>query len=138
MSMAVSIYASILSLIFIYLSVLVIKGRRKEKTALGSGNFRILEQRIRAHGNFAEYTPIFLILLFITETQEMSPILVHGFGSLYLIGRISHIYGVVFYEKYEGEKLITTTKYRAIGMVCTFASIGLLAITNLASYVLKL
>ncbi len=109
----------------------------KEQTALGSGGSRMLEQRIRAHGNFAEYTPIFLILLFISNVQGFPPLMIHAFGTIYIIARTSHIYAVVFYEKYDGEKLLTTTKYRVIGMVFTLLSITLLALINIITYITK-
>jgi uncharacterized membrane protein YecN with MAPEG domain len=134
--MITSLYAGLLGLIFLYLSILVIKVRVKEETALGSGSSRILEQRIRAHGNFAEYTPIILILLFALETANVNNLIIHSFGVLYVTGRLSHLYSIVFVEKYEGEKLTTTIKYRQIGMVCTFLSLITLSIANIITFLI--
>lgn len=129
--MIVSLYAGLLVFLFLYLSVLVIKARIKEKTALGSGNSRFLEQRIRAHANFAEYTPIILILLFLAESQNVSSYIIHLVGILYLTGRVSHAYSLIFAEKYEGEKLLTPLKYRQCGMICTFLSLIIGATANI-------
>lgn len=132
--MVVSLYASILTLIYIFLSALVIKGRRKEKTALGSGGSKMLEQRIRAHANFAEYTPIFLILLFLAETQNASTYIIHGVASIFTIGRILHIYALVMSEKYDGDKLLKAPTYRVNAMVCTFTAIIICAKLNIIAY----
>ena len=129
--MIVSLYASLLAFLFLYLSVMVIKARVKEQTALGSGKSRFLEQRIRAHANFAEYTPIILILLFLAESQNVPFYVIHFIGILYLAGRISHAYSLIFAEEYDGEKMTTTLKYRQFGMVCTFFSLVSGAVANI-------
>lgn len=135
--MVTSLYAGLLAFLFLYLSVMVIKGRRKENTALGSGSSRMLEQRIRAQGNLSEYAPITLLLLFMAESQAVSIYLIHIIGLMFFIGRIVHAYAITTFEKYDGEKLITSTKYRKIGMVCTFLSLATLASVNIIVYASK-
>ena len=83
--MIISLYASLLALMFIGLSVLVILGRGAEKVALGQGEFMLL-RRVRAHGNFAEYAPMFLLLLMLAEMQGMAAWAVHGLGCYLLSG----------------------------------------------------
>lgn len=136
--MIVSLYASLLAIIFIFLSVLVIKARISAQVAIGSGNSKILEQRIRAHANFSEYTPFVLLLLFMAEYQGMANYIIHLLGILFLTGRISHLYSLAFHEKYENEHLKTSLKYRQIGMVCTFITITLCAVVNLVLFLTKL
>ena len=58
-----AIYAALLGLLFLALSVNVVRTRRATRVSLGAGDHPLLERRIRAHGNFAEYTPIALILI---------------------------------------------------------------------------
>lgn len=125
-----SLYAGLLALLFLYLSVMVIKARIKEQKALGINGSKFLEKHIRAHANFAEYTPIILILLFLAESQEAPFYFIHFIGILYLLGRISHAYSLIFAEKYEGDKITTTLKYRQFGMVCTFVSLLSSAVAN--------
>lgn len=132
--MVVSLYASILALIYICLSALVIKGRRQEKTALGSGGSKMLEQRIRAHANFAEYTPIFLILFFLAESQNTSLYIIHGVATIFTIGRILHVYALVLSEKYEGDKLLKSPTYRINAMVCTFTAIIICIKLNMIAF----
>src|SRR5690606_35232509 len=56
-------FASLNALIFIFLSILVVRGRFKERVSVGAGGKTSLELKIRAHGNFAEYVPLALFLL---------------------------------------------------------------------------
>lgn len=136
--MVVSLYASLLAMIFVFLSVLVIKARISAQVALGSGGSKLLEQRIRAHANFSEYTPFVLLILFIAEYQGISSYIIHLLGILFLTGRVSHLYSLAFHEKYENNNLKSSLKYRQIGMVCTFITISLCAVLNLGLYLTKL
>ena len=64
-----SMAASILGPLLIILSVRVIRYRRSNRIALGAKDDKQLERRMRAQANFAEYTPLALILLVINELQ---------------------------------------------------------------------
>jgi len=136
--MVTSLYAGLLAFLLLSLSIIVIKGRRQEQTALGSGDSRMLEQRIRAQANLAEYTPVVLILLFAAETQGISVFFIHIIGILFFTGRVVHAYALISFEKYDGKKLITSTKYRKIGMVCTFISLAISATANIIIYAYKI
>lgn len=133
--MITALYASILALFYVLLSALVIKGRYKANVTLGFGTSRMLEQRIRAHGNFSEYTPIALILMILFELQGHNLWLLHAFGILFFIGRLLHLYGIVYSEKYDGEKLLTSFRFRRDGMVCTFLTIISLAMANIIAFI---
>ncbi len=63
------IYAGLLTLLFVALSVRVIGGRRMAGVGLGDGGNRLLLRKTRAHGNFAEYVPFALILMALAELQ---------------------------------------------------------------------
>ena len=60
-------YGGLLGITFMYLSILVIKGRRSAKISLGDGGNSHFLGIIRAHANFAEYVPLILILMLIAE-----------------------------------------------------------------------
>ena len=64
-----SIYASILSLLFIFLTIRIIKIRRTNKISIGDGNNLILQKAIRAQSNFCETVPLTLILFFLAENN---------------------------------------------------------------------
>ena len=56
-------YAAILALLFVFLSLAVIRARREQRVAIGVRAEGGLERRVRVHGNFAEYAPFALLLL---------------------------------------------------------------------------
>ena len=85
-----SIYAAILALLYVALSANVIRTRGATGVSLGAGSDKLLERRIRAHGNFAEYVPLALILIALLELSESHPLLLHGLGVLLLVGRGLH------------------------------------------------
>lgn len=122
------IYAAILGLMVILLGVLVIRQRYRASTALGHGEDFMLQRRIRAHANFVEYTPLFLILLALAEWQAMSMEELHALGSVFVLGRISHAYSLLARETYENGRLLAFPLFRSAGMVCTFTPIGVISI----------
>ncbi len=120
--MITSLYASLFAFMFVGLSIYVIKGRRRYKIPLGDAGEYAMRQRMRAHGNFAEYTPFFVVLLALVEYQGLPFYAVHALGLLFLFGRINHAYGLGYAERLEGGKL-QNVKYRIRGMVCTFIAL---------------
>ncbi len=116
-------YAACLSFLFIALTIHTIKGRRQNRVPLGDNNKYDLQKRIRAHSNFAEYTPIFLILLGVLEYLALPGYGLHLLGGLFLAARLSHAYGLTIAERYEEGKLLNS-KYRVRGMAGTFFAIG--------------
>ncbi len=109
------IYAAILGLGFVGLSFLTLRLRRQNKIALGDGGNPQLLRAIRVHSNFAEYVPIALILIYMTESIGAPIYLIHFLGISLLIGRLSHAWGV----SQENEDF----KFRVFGMIATFNAI---------------
>lgn len=110
-----TIYAALLGLILVYLSVRTLRVRRRLKVSIGdSGNPELL-RAIRVHGNFTEYTLIALILVFLVEDAQGSIPVIHFLGITFLIGRILHAIGVSKHD----EKFV----FRVSGMALTFTSI---------------
>lgn len=58
--------------------------------AQGKGDDELLQRAIRAHGNFAEYVPFMLIILYLLEVSGTSPSKLHVLGGAFLLGRIMH------------------------------------------------
>jgi uncharacterized membrane protein YecN with MAPEG domain len=115
-------YAGLLGILFFYLSVLVVKGRFSKKIPLGDGGDKHFLQLIRAHGNFIEYTPIILILLFVAEVNTTDPLLLHCAGTTLLFGRFIHAFGL---RRHSG-----ASWQRTIGVIATFVSLVILSILN--------
>ena len=113
------IYVALGIIILHRLSLTIIIERRKNKVSFGDDGNRTLMRRIRAQGNFVEYTPIFLISLigieWIGYAKNISYYLiyVHSLGIIFILGRIFHT--ISLYQK----KIL----FRKIGMRITFYSL---------------
>lgn len=115
-------YAGVLGIIFIALSINIIISRRKLKLALGDDNI-IIKRKIRAQGNFAEYTPFFLVLLYMIEKNGTSSMIINILGTLFVIARISHAYSLLKAEIYINGQIAANPIWRILGMVMTFTCI---------------
>lgn len=130
--MITSIYAALLALILIFLSIKIIKNRRFSKVEIGDNGNDSLQRAIRAHGNFIEYTPIFLIMLILAEVGGLNKYLIHFFGIIYILGRISHAYGIAVAELKN-----RNFKYRVSAMICTFSCLAILALILVVQFVVN-
>src|SRR6188474_3181116 len=54
--------AAAAALLNIWIAERVGRLRRQHRISIGTGGNELVETRMRAHSNFAEYTPVFLIL----------------------------------------------------------------------------
>jgi uncharacterized membrane protein YecN with MAPEG domain len=124
MAEVTSIYAALLAALFILLSARVIGFRMARRLDLGDAGDRQLLKRIRAQGNCAEYAPLGLLLLLLCELAGAPGVALHGLGGALLAGRIAHALGLSL----SPQRLIL----RQIGMVLTFAMLGLAAAGLLA------
>ncbi len=122
-----SLYAALLALLIVWLSIRVIKLRRTKKVRLGDGGEPELQTAIRAQGNATEYIPISLILLVLLELNEAHSVLLHSGGIAVLVGRLVHARGL----------LTGSLRHRALGMQVTIFTIIGLALANLAYALLR-
>ncbi|MBI1218678.1 MAG: hypothetical protein GC186_09050 [Rhodobacteraceae bacterium] len=109
------IYAGLLGLLLVGLSIRVIQGRVRFRVGLGDGGNHDLTRRIRAQANCAEYAPFGVLLLAIAELQGAGTLWLHGFGAILLIGRLAHATGL---SGSGGESPL-----RSVGMALTFAAL---------------
>lgn len=114
------LFAALLALLFIYLSVAVVRLRIGKNISSGHGDLISLERAIRAHGNFAEYVPLTLILLWFVETLTMSRLMVLVLGGVFVIGRLLHVVGIMNPKDW----MIC----RQVGMAATFVVITVLSL----------
>jgi uncharacterized protein len=118
--------ASVLSIFYIFLTVLVIRARRSQKIALGVPERSVLEKRASAHENFSNYTPLFLILLtFFEMAAEHRKFYALAYGCLFFLGRLCHAYSILVFERNQ------KYTFRVVGMAATFFSLVSLSIFNL-------
>jgi uncharacterized protein len=86
--------AGIAALINIWLAIRCGQVRSKEKISVGDGGNDALVRRMRAHSNFAEFTPIVLILLGLVEYAAGTSLWLWGVMALFVIGRVAHGIGM--------------------------------------------
>lgn len=95
---------SVLSLLFLVLSLLVVRERVRSEVSLGDGSGSVgfggestaspLFVAVRVQGNFAEYVPLSLIGIGLLEGQGASTLLVTGLAVALVISRIMHPVGM--------------------------------------------
>ena len=120
------LYAALLGFLLVYLSIRVIRLRRRFKVAIGAGGEASIERAARVQANFSEYVPMTLILLLLAELQGGEPLVLHGIGLALLIGRISHGYGV--------SQVAENYRWRTLGMLLTFFAIISGAVATLTGW----
>ena len=81
---------SCLIIIQLVLTAIVIRERRRSKVHIDSDGALVLERAVRAHANFTEVTPIFLISLLILELVDSYLWWVSILGVAFILGRILH------------------------------------------------
>ena len=118
--MIIAFWTLPLTLIFLWLSLRVIRHRRAERIPLGSAGNAALERAIRAHGNFAEFVPFAVLLLVLAEWGGAWPLLVHALGALLVVARLSHAIGIA--------KDPEDYRFRVFGMMGTFSVLGIAAV----------
>lgn len=106
------LYAALLALIFVALSVRTIRLRRRYRVAIGDGGNEPLKRAARVHANFAEYVPLALLLVYFAENGGAPALLIHALSGALVCGRLSHAWGV--------SQPRENFRFRVTGMVLTF------------------
>ncbi len=117
------IYAGLITLLLIGLSVRVIARRRSACVSIGDGNDPELNKRIRVQANCTEYAPLGILLLAMTELQGAPDWVTHLLGLMILSGRILHAIGLGSTPQ--------ILPLRQIGMVLTYLMLILAAVSNI-------
>jgi len=83
------LYAALLTLWFLVLSVRVVNVRRRGILFGDNGDIAVTRM-IRAQANFAEYVPLALLLMGLLEIGRRSIYILHALGVTLLIARVLH------------------------------------------------
>jgi uncharacterized membrane protein YecN with MAPEG domain len=89
-----AIYTAILGLLAALLTVNVIVNRVRAKVDFGDGGVAALAQAVRAQGNFAEHTPLALLLIGLVEAFGYRSALVNGLAVVLLLARLLSAWGL--------------------------------------------
>ena len=88
------LYALPVALIYLVLWFRVSSVRGALNVSFGDGGHAVLLQRIRQHGNCAEWSAFVLILMILAEGMGTPAMWLHACGALLVIGRIAHTFGL--------------------------------------------
>ena len=78
----------------IWLGVRVSQLRFRDKVSIGDAGNQAVACRMRAHANFVEYTPLFLILLALVELSQGPETWLWAVAILYILARLAHPFGM--------------------------------------------
>ncbi len=90
-----AIYAGLMGVLLVVLSVYVSALRGKAKISFLDGGNETILRAMRAQENLTEYVPLALILMALLEWNGQPAWGVHTLGVLLLVGRLVHAYGVI-------------------------------------------
>jgi len=114
------------ALLNIWIARRVGQARLANKISIGDGGNEALIARMRAHANYVEYTPFFLILLALIELAIGSNLWLWIVAVVFILGRIAHAFGM---ERPRPDRL----QLRMIGIGVT-----MLVLLGLALYAIAL
>lgn len=119
------LYACVFAIFALALSFRVgaVRGKSGISILVGEPQNMELAERVRAHQNFLEYVPLFLIVMGAVELSGGSANWLHGAGVLMLIGRVGHAVGL----KHDN----MSHKGRLVGMLGTIGATLIVAIYGL-------
>lgn len=121
--MITPLFAGVLTLVYVYLSMRVISARGTNRIGLGDGGNVDLLRRMRVHSNFAEYAPLGLLLLLLAELQSVPAWVLLLVGFVLLAGRSIHAFGLSATTEIPG--------LRTVGMALTLTALIAGALINL-------
>lgn len=112
-----AIHAGLNAALLIWLTFQVIGQRRRAQVSINTGGDETLAKTMRAHGNAAEFIPIFLILMAVTESLGLPWYVLHPIGFAFLAGRVLH-----------ARHFVKGTDGRVRGMQLTIIALGVLGV----------
>ena len=125
--MVTPLYAGLLALWYLVLSIRVIQYRGTAKIGVGDGGDVGMLRRIRAHANFAEYVPLLLLMIGYLEVSHFSIYVLHVLGASLLVARLLHGIAFSFTQKWgPGRTLgagITLLLLLITGVLCVYQGI---------------
>lgn len=109
-------------LLALWLALRVSQLRFRHKVSLGDAGNAVLMARMRAHANFSEYAPLFLILLALLELAHGGALWLWIGGAVFVLARAAHLLGM---------NRPAPNAFRIVGTVLTWLPLAAFAIAAL-------
>lgn len=127
------LYAGLLALFFVLLSLRVISRRRGANINLGDGGDADMQRRVRGHANFAEYVPFALLLIALLEIGGVTPIwLLHLLGLTLVVARVLHGIALSYTQHFMLGRVLGTVLTFAVlivaGLLCLWRGVAILIV----------
>lgn len=90
------LYAGVLALLLLVISIRVTQARGQEKVFMGDGGNALVLRRMRGQANFIEYVPMTLLLVGFLEMQGAPTWELHALLGTLLFARLLHAYTFSF------------------------------------------
>ncbi|OGT74267.1 MAG: hypothetical protein A3H44_05975 [Gammaproteobacteria bacterium RIFCSPLOWO2_02_FULL_57_10] len=94
-----SILTGLFCLFMVTLSLRVSLRRREMNVSVGDGGDKVLQRRIRAHGNFIENAPLMVLAVAVIEYNAGVRWLVAVIALAFLVSRVVHAIGILYMER---------------------------------------
>ncbi|MBU6475512.1 MAG: MAPEG family protein [Alphaproteobacteria bacterium] len=90
------IYAGFFGILLVMLSKRVTRLRRQyeNNNKMRESGHNELNAAVRARDNIVEYVPYALLLMWMLETMQFGPRLIHACGILLVVARLAHLHGL--------------------------------------------
>ena len=98
--MVTPLYAGLLAICYLVLSIRVIQRRGSAQINLGDGGDPTMLRLMRAHANFGEYVPLILLMMGMLELSHTSIYILHAIGATLLLARVLHGIALSFTKKW--------------------------------------
>ena len=87
-------YVAALALLYAWLSLQVVRLRRRCRVGFGDDGNTGLRSAIRAHAHFAEYVPIIALMAAVLEMSGLAATWIHALMGSLVIARLLHPFGM--------------------------------------------
>jgi len=126
------LYAGVLALFFLVLSLRVIQYRQRG-IPLGDGGDPEMLRLIRGHANFAEYVPLILLMMGFLEVGHTSIYVLHALGIALIVSRFLHGYALSFTDRFRFGRVwgagLTFTVLGICAVLCLMQALKGMAVT---------
>jgi len=93
--LAATLYVGINLILLVILGLNVSLARRSTQTSVGDGGDDKVIRAVRAHGNHAEWAPLFLVGLVGAALMGIPAYAIHAVGGAFTLARLLHAWGML-------------------------------------------
>jgi uncharacterized membrane protein YecN with MAPEG domain len=93
--LAAALYVGLNLILLVLLGLNVSLNRRGKQISVGDGGDDKVTGAVRAHGNQAEWAPLFMVGLVVAALMGIPAYAIHAVGGTFTAGRVLHAFGML-------------------------------------------